>query len=82
MNVAYQDSILYNDCELIFEAADETGRRYIAVHTGDYETGCEYLIAPASPESLIAFKNGKNRPAPPPVGLPDPRVVHSGIRRE
>ena len=59
MNVAYQDSILYNDCELIFEAADETGRRYIAVHTGDYETGCEYLIAPASPESLIAFKNGK-----------------------
>ena len=59
MNVAYRDSILYNDCELIFEAADETGRRYIAVHTGDYETGCEYLIAPASPESLIAFKNGK-----------------------
>ena len=59
MNVTYQDSILYNDCELIFEAADETGRRYIAVHIGDYETGCEYIMAPASPESLVAFKNGK-----------------------
>ena len=59
MNVTYQDSILYNDCELIFEAADETGRRYIAVHIGDYKTGCEYIMAPASPESLVAFKNGK-----------------------
>ncbi len=59
MNVTYQDSILYNDCELIFEAADETGRRYVAVHTGDYATGCEYIMAPASPESLVAFKNGK-----------------------
>ena len=59
MNVTYQDSILYNDCELIFEAADETGRRYIAVHTGDYETGCEYMMAPASTDSLAAFKHGE-----------------------
>lgn len=59
MNVTYEETILCNDCDLLFEAADETGRRYIAVHTGDYETGCDYMMAPTSPESLADFKNGK-----------------------
>ncbi len=59
MNVTYQESILYYDCELLFEAADASGRRYIAVHTGDYATGCEYIMAPASPDRLAAFRNGK-----------------------
>ena len=59
MNVTYEATILCNDCDLLFQATDETGRRYIAVHTGDYETGCHYMMAPASPESLADFKNGK-----------------------
>jgi len=59
MNVTFQDSILYNDCELIFEAVDEAGQRFVAVHTGDYATGCEYIIAPASLDSLTAFKHGE-----------------------
>ena len=59
MNVTYQDSILFCDCELIFEAADETGQRYVAVHIGDYESGCEYIISLAPPKSLTAFKNGE-----------------------
>ncbi len=59
MNVTYEATLLCNDCDLIFEAVDEAGQRYISVHTGDYETGCEYIIAPASPEGLAAFKNGE-----------------------
>ena len=59
MNVTFKESILYYDCELLFEAEDETGRRYIAVHDDDYQTGCEYIVAPATREDMIAFKAGQ-----------------------
>ena len=59
MKVAFKESILYYDCELIFEAEDETGRRYIAVHDDDYQTGCEYFMVPATREDLTAFKAGQ-----------------------
>ena len=59
MNVTVKESILYYDCELIFEAEDETGRRYIAVHDDDYQTGCEYIMAPATHEDLAAFRSGQ-----------------------
>ena len=59
MKVAFKESILYNDCELLFEAEDETGRRYIALHEDDYQTGCEYIMAPATHEDLTAFKAGQ-----------------------
>ncbi len=59
MKVAFKESILYYDCELIFEAEDETGRRYIAVHDDDCQTGCEYFMAPATREDLAAFKAGQ-----------------------
>ena len=56
MNVKYLESILYYDCELLFEAADTTGQRYIAVHDRDCESGCEYIVAPASRDNMAAFK--------------------------
>ena len=59
MKVAFKESILYNDCELLFEAEDETGRRYIAVLDDDYQTGCEYIMAPATHEDMAAFKAGR-----------------------
>ena len=59
MNVTYRKSILYYDCELLFEAEGETGQRYIAVHDNDYQTGCEYIVAPATQENMAAFKAGQ-----------------------
>ena len=60
MNVTFQESILYYDCELIFTAVDEIGQQYVAAHTGDYETGCEYIVAQVSPEILTDFKAAKS----------------------
>ena len=59
MKVTLQESLLYYDCELLFEAGDDTGQRYIAVHTDDHPTGCDYIVAPASREKLADFKAGK-----------------------
>lgn len=59
MIVKYLESILYYDCELLFEAADAAGQRYIAVHDRDYESGCEYIVAPTDLENLAAFKAGQ-----------------------
>ncbi len=58
MKLAFKESILYNDYELLFEAEDETGRRYIAVLDDDYQTGCEYIMVPTSHEDMTAFKAG------------------------
>ena len=58
MKVAFKESILYYDCELLVEAEDETGRRYIAVHDDDCQAGCEYVVVPATPENLTTFKAG------------------------
>ena len=59
MNIKLTESILYYDCELICEAEDETGRRYIAVHENEYPDGSEYVIAPATRSDLDAFKAGQ-----------------------
>ena len=62
MNVDFLESILYYDCELLFEAVDAVGQRYIAVHAGECPSGCrngcEYAVAPASQSDLAAFKAG------------------------
>ena len=71
MKVAFKESILYYDCELLFEAEDETGRRYIAVHDDDCQTGCEYVVAPATGENLTAFKAGQ-------IGLRDLLLASPG----
>ncbi len=59
MKVAFKESILYNDYELLFEAEDETGRCYIAVIDDDRQTGCEYIMAPTTHEDMAAFKAGR-----------------------
>ena len=59
MKVALKESILYNDCELLFEAEDETGRCYIALHDDDYQTGCEHIMVPTTHEDMAAFKAGR-----------------------
>ena len=59
MNVKYLESILYYDCELLFEAADDAGQYYVAVHDRDCESGCEYIVVPAALENLAAFKAGQ-----------------------
>ena len=60
MNVTIQESLLYYDCDLLFEAADDSGQRYIAVHDDDCETmGREYIVAPATRKNLASFKAGK-----------------------
>ena len=58
LNVAFLESILYYDCELLFEAIDANGQRYIAVHHSEYPAGCEYSVAPAAQSDLAAFKAG------------------------
>ncbi len=58
MKVAFSESILYYDCELLFEAVDENGRGYIAVHDG-CQTDCEYIVAPETRANLTAFKAGR-----------------------
>ena len=62
LNAAFLESILYYDCELLFEAIDAAGQRYIAVHHSEYpaecQYGCEYIVAPAAQSDLAAFKAG------------------------
>ena len=59
MKVAFQESIVYYDCELLFEAVDQDGQGYIAVH-GECKTAyCEYDVVPATQENLTAFKAGR-----------------------
>ena len=62
LNVAFLESILYYDCELLFEAIDAAGQRYIAVHHSEYpaecQYGCEYAVIPASGFALAEFKAG------------------------
>ena len=59
MNITHQESLLYYDCELLFEAADRSGQRYIAAHDDDCRTACSYVVAPATKKNLAAFKAGK-----------------------
>ena len=58
MNIVHKQSLEYYECELLFEADDDTGRKYIAVHDGDHETGCHYVVVPVDKNSLTTFKAG------------------------
>ena len=59
MNIFHRETLDYYDCVLLFEAEDETGRKYVAVHDDDYQTGCEYIVTPVPQQSLTAFKAGR-----------------------
>ena len=58
MKIFHKESLEFYDCELLFEAEDETGRKYIAVHDGDFDTGCEYIVVPVLRNTLTEFKAG------------------------
>ena len=58
MNIVHKESLEYYDCELLFEAEDDTGRKYLAIHDDDYETGCRYVVVPVNKNSLTRFKAG------------------------
>ena len=59
MNLTFQESILFYDCEMLFQATDDNGRLYLAVHEDETPAGCEYIFAPATPETLADFKAGR-----------------------
>ena len=59
MKITYCRSLLYYDCELIFEAEDAVGRKYLAVHHDDYATGCEYAVVPVNRQELAQLKAGR-----------------------
>ena len=58
MKIFHKESLEFYDCELLFEAEDETGRKYIAVHDADFDTGCEYIVVPVLKNRLTDFKAG------------------------
>ena len=58
MIVTHTETLQFYDCDVLFAAEDSHGRKYIAVHDGEYETGSEYKIAPVEEQALIEFKAG------------------------
>ena len=58
MKIFHKESLEFYECELLFEAEDETGRKYIAVHDADFDTGCEYIVVPVLKNTLTEFKSG------------------------
>ena len=59
MNITYCRSLLYYDCELIFEAEDDAGLKYLAVHHDETAAGCEYAVVPVCPPALAQLKAGQ-----------------------
>ena len=59
MIVTHTETLQFYDCDVLFAAEDSHGRKYIAVHDGEYETGSEYKIAPVEEQALIEFKAGR-----------------------
>ena len=60
MIITYKDSLQYYDCDIIFEAEDDMGKRYVAVHSGEHEDGEEYNVFPVDGHSLDSFKSGQS----------------------
>ena len=58
MKITHERTLEYYDCALIFEASDDAGQWYVAVHHDDYPTGCEYAVTSASQADLGMFKDG------------------------
>ena len=59
MNITYCRSLLYYDCKLIFEAEDDAGLKYLAVHHDETVAGCEYAVVPVCPPALAQLKAGQ-----------------------
>lgn len=59
MNTVFnKETLEYYDCVLIFEAADDTGRVYIAAHNKETRSGCEYTVVPVDRSKMLEFKTG------------------------
>lgn len=59
MNLRPTETFLVNDCDLIFAAEDDQGKRYIALHSDDIPGACQYAVIPASKTALESFAKGK-----------------------
>ena len=59
MIVTHTETLQFYDCDVLFEAEDSDGRKYIAVHDGEYDTGSEYKLAPVEEQALAEFKAGR-----------------------
>ena len=59
MKIIHKESLEYYECELLFEAEDETGRKYIALHDDDFDSGCQYVVVPVDKSYLTNFKAGR-----------------------
>ena len=58
MNIKPTETFLVNDCDLLFEAEDDEGNHYIALHSDDVPGACEYAVIPASKIALESFSKG------------------------
>ena len=59
MNINHEETLLFYDCELLFQARDRQGQTYIVSHTGDSHKECEYMAVPVDQRSLSDFKAGR-----------------------
>lgn len=58
MVVTHKETLQFYDHNILFEAEDEKGRRYIAVDDGEDETSLQYKLAPVGEKAMIKFKEG------------------------
>lgn len=58
MIVTHKDTLQFYDFDILFEAQDQEGRKYIAVNDGEHENGLEYKLAPVDEQALSHFKEG------------------------
>ena len=58
MMVSHKKTLQFYDCDILFEAEDDAGRKYIAVNDGEDENGLEYKLAPVEEQALTQFKDG------------------------
>ena len=59
MIVTHKETLQFYDFDILFEAEDDRGRKYIAVNDGESETGLEYRLAPVEEQALTKFKEGQ-----------------------
>ena len=58
MIVKHVETLQFYDFDILFEAEDQDGRKYIAVNDGEDENGLAYKLAPVDEQALIQFKSG------------------------
>ena len=59
MKIKHEETLLFYDCELLFQAKDPQGQTYIVSHTGDGHKECEYMAVPVDQKTLSEFKAGR-----------------------